>query len=96
MKRHRPKNERYQGKKFHTKYHVPFHHNDGTLNVVPVYQATFLEILQVSRSRIQTVIRNFTNNIESPKEKCGGLQEDRKIAYVAKEEVFIRYVKAIR
>lgn len=62
VKRHRPKNEKYASKKFHTKFYVPFHQDNGTLKSIQVCQATFLGIIQVSRSRVETVIRNFMPN----------------------------------
>jgi len=92
VKRHRPKNEKYASKKFHTKFYVPFHQDNGTLKSIQVCQATFLGIIQVSRSRVETVIRNFMRNIESPKENRGGLRENRKVTYVSKQEAVIKFI----
>lgn len=93
MKRHRPKNDKHASKKFHTKYYVPFHQDNGTLKSVQVCQAAFLGIIQVSRSRVETVIRNFMRNTESPKENRGGLRENRKAAYVRKQEAVIKFIQ---
>lgn len=96
MKRHRSINEGNQGKKFHTKYYIPVRHDDGILYVVPACQATFLRILQVSRSRVKTVIRNFMQNIKSLKENRGELREKIKKVSVAKENAIIRFVKSLK
>lgn len=95
VKRHRPKNEKNACKKFHTKYYIPFYQDDETLNLVQVCQATFLGIIQVSRSRVETVIRNFMRNIESPKGNRGGLRENRKVAYISKEETVIKFIQTL-
>jgi len=84
VKRHRLKNDKHANKKFHNKYYVPFYQDNRTLKSVQVCQATFLGIIQVSRSRVETVIRNFMRNTELPKKNHGGLRENRKEAYVSK------------
>lgn len=95
VKRHRPKNDKHASKKFHTKYYVPFRQDNETLKSIPVCQATFIGIIQVSRSRVETVIRNFMKNIESPKENRGGLWENRKVAYVSKQEAVIKFIQTL-
>jgi len=95
VKRHRPKNDKHASKKFHTKYYVPFHQDNGTFKSVQVCQAAFLGIIQVSRSRVETVIRNFMRNTESPKENRGGLRENRKAAYVRKQEAVIKFIQTL-
>lgn len=65
------------------------------MNVVQVCQATFLGIIQVCRSRIETVIRNFIQNIELQKKNRGGLRENRKVAYVSKEETVIKFIQTL-
>lgn len=65
VQRRRPKTNEKTPKAFHTKFFV--RRNDET-DMIPVCQNAFLQILQIKRSRVEFVTKNF--------QKCGFIPEE--------------------
>lgn len=68
-KRKRPKNQKHKEKKFQTKFTV---YSKSKKIRIPVCQKAFLNILHITKHRIQYVMRMFFETGEPVKEKRGG------------------------
>lgn len=90
VKRRRPKNELHSKKQFQTKYFI--NGIDGTF--IPVCQVTFLNALNISRSRVQRVVENFMKSGTPPKENRGGDYKANK--YEDKRLAVIDFIKTLK
>ncbi|KAL4715282.1 hypothetical protein ACJJTC_010852 [Scirpophaga incertulas] len=86
--RKRPKNKKYMPKKFHTKFLM---YSISQKKNLPICQKAFLQILSISKHRVQYIAKKFLESGGQPvKEKRGG--DHKSHLFVAKKNAVMRFI----
>lgn len=87
IKRKRPKNKKHTEKKLQTKFTI---YSKSTKTRVRVCQKAFLQILDITKHRIQCVMRKFLETGEPVKEKRGG--DHKSHLFMCKKEAVMAFI----
>lgn len=90
IKRKRPKNSRHREKQFQTRFYIPTKQKE----MLAVCKKTFMEVLGITRRRIDTVTKNFHSTFQPAQENRGG---DRKSSKnIMKKKAVMDFINKFR